>query len=65
MRVWIAAPIASDDIGIAAGASVNYIDHRLIREYFSRWDTATRKMAFKSLGLGEARPECLRAVRVT
>jgi 3-oxoacyl-[acyl-carrier-protein] synthase II len=52
-----AAPIASDDIGIAAGASVNYIDHRLIREYFSRWDAATRKMAFKSLGLGEARPE--------
>jgi 3-oxoacyl-[acyl-carrier-protein] synthase II len=52
-----ASPIASDDIGIAAGASVNYIDHRLIREYFSRWDAATRKMAFKSLGLGEARPE--------
>jgi 3-oxoacyl-[acyl-carrier-protein] synthase II len=52
-----ATPIPSDDIGIAAGSSVNYIDHRLIREYFSRWDTATRKLAFRSLGLGEARPE--------
>jgi 3-oxoacyl-[acyl-carrier-protein] synthase II len=50
-------PIPSDDIGIAAGTSVNYIDHRLIREYFSRWDTATRKLAFNGLGLGEARPE--------
>jgi 3-oxoacyl-[acyl-carrier-protein] synthase II len=50
-------PIPSDDIGIAAGSSVNYIDHRLIREYFSRWDTATRKLAFDGLGLGQARPE--------
>lgn len=50
-------PIPSDDIGIAAGSSVNYIDHRLIREYFSRWDKATRKLAFDGLGLGEARPE--------
>jgi 3-oxoacyl-[acyl-carrier-protein] synthase II len=52
-----ATPIPSDDIGIAAGTSVNYIDHRLIREYFSRWDKATRKLAFSGLGLGEARPE--------
>ena len=50
-------PIPSDDIGIAAGTSVNYIDHRLIREYFSRWDKATRKLAFSGLGLGDARPE--------
>jgi 3-oxoacyl-[acyl-carrier-protein] synthase II len=50
-------PIPSDDIGIAAGSSVNYIDHRLIREYFNRWDTATRKLAFDKLGLGQARPE--------
>src|SRR5271170_6324923 len=50
-------PIPPADIGIAAGTSVNYIDHRLIREYFSRWDTATRKLAFDGLGLGEARPE--------
>ena len=50
-------PIPSEDIGIAAGSSVNYIDHRLIREYFSRWDTATRKLAFDGLGLGQARPE--------
>jgi 3-oxoacyl-[acyl-carrier-protein] synthase II len=51
------APVPSDDIGIAAGTSVNYIDHRLMREYFSRWDTATRRLAFHSLGLGETRPE--------
>ena len=50
-------PIPSDEIGIAAGSSVNYIDHRLIREYFSRWDKATRKLAFDGLGLGQARPE--------
>jgi 3-oxoacyl-[acyl-carrier-protein] synthase II len=50
-------PIPTDDIGIAAGTSVNYIDHRLIREYFSRWDKATRRLAFNALGLGEARPE--------
>jgi 3-oxoacyl-[acyl-carrier-protein] synthase II len=50
-------PIPSDDIGIAAGSSVNYIDHRLIREYFSRWDAAKRKLAFDGLGLGSARPE--------
>jgi 3-oxoacyl-[acyl-carrier-protein] synthase II len=50
-------PIAPEHIGIAAGSSVNYIDHRLIREYFSRWDSAARKLAFDGLGLGKARPE--------
>jgi len=52
------APIAPDDIGIAAGTSINYIDHRLIREYFSRWDKATQRLAF-DLGMGEPRPEVL------
>jgi 3-oxoacyl-[acyl-carrier-protein] synthase II len=50
-------PVPSDEIGIAAGASVNYIDHRLIREYFSRFDKATRRLAFNALGIGEERPE--------
>src|SRR5579859_1703476 len=36
-RLYV-TPIPTDDIGIAAVTSVNYIDHRLIREYFSRWD---------------------------
>jgi 3-oxoacyl-[acyl-carrier-protein] synthase II len=50
-------PIPPEDIGIAAGTSVNYIDHRLMREYFSRWDAAERKLAFDGLGLGHARPD--------
>jgi 3-oxoacyl-[acyl-carrier-protein] synthase II len=48
--------IPSDRIGLAAGVSVNYIDHRLIREYFSRWDKASRKLAFHGLGI-EERPD--------
>jgi 3-oxoacyl-[acyl-carrier-protein] synthase II len=52
-----AHPIPSSEIGIAAGTSVNYIAPRLIREYFSRWDAATRRLAFNVLGLGEPRPE--------
>jgi 3-oxoacyl-[acyl-carrier-protein] synthase II len=49
-------PIEPDDIGIAAGTSVNYIDHRLIREYFTRWDKVTRRLVF-DLETGERRPE--------
>jgi 3-oxoacyl-[acyl-carrier-protein] synthase II len=51
-----AAPVPSEEIGIAAGASVNYIDHRLIREYFSRWDKIKRTLVFDP-AMGRTRPE--------
>jgi len=52
-------PLPPAQVGIAAGTSVNYIDHRLIREYFSRWRSTACKLALERPGHRELRLDVL------